>query len=180
MSHKLPKRLKWHGKPGQCWKLFSTCLTGPDAGYKTYCVLPKGHEGQCSICEPSAPHSPPAASLPRQPGDPLFDGAEESLREPPAALSGDAGLWRKRLYRVADNYGMVGVGHKTLIEAADRIEALNIKVANLDRAWAGMNEEQAKQWRRAEAAEAALAERDAAIVRVNEKLAQLREDLRKK
>ena len=78
----------------------------------------------------------------------------------------DAELWRKRLYRVADNYGMVGVGHKTLIEAADRIEALNIKVANLDRAWAGMNEEQAKQWRRAEAAEAALAERDAEIARL--------------
>ena len=43
----------------------------------------------------------------------------------------DAELWRKRLYRVADNYGMVGVGHKTLIEAADRIEALNAEIARL-------------------------------------------------
>jgi hypothetical protein len=44
----LPKRLKWHGRAGQCWTLFSTCTSGPDKGYKTYCVLPKGHVGRCS------------------------------------------------------------------------------------------------------------------------------------
>ena len=73
-----------------------------------------------------------------------------------AAPSGDAELMEQ----------LRSVNLSFCYEAADRIEALNIKVANLDRAWAGMNEEQAKQWRRAEAAEAALAERDAEIARL--------------
>ena len=33
------------------------------------------------------------------------------------------GSWRKKLYRVADLYGMTGQPHKTLRDAADALEA---------------------------------------------------------
>ena len=80
-----------------------------------------------------------------------------------AAPSGDAELWRKRLYRVADNYGMVGIGHKTLIEAADRIEALNALLAERT----DERETYRRAWNRSDDA---LTERDAEIARLKGKL----------
>lgn len=46
---------KWHGRAGQCWKLFSECTSGPSKGYKTYCVLPKDHVGPCTCVLPNIP-----------------------------------------------------------------------------------------------------------------------------
>lgn len=37
---------------GECGKLFSTCTSGPDRGFKTYCVLSKGHADRCSNAPP--------------------------------------------------------------------------------------------------------------------------------
>jgi hypothetical protein len=43
-----------------------------------------------------------------------------------------AELWRKWLYKVADNYGITGVDHATIIEAAAALEAAQAENARLE------------------------------------------------